>query len=112
MTEREWLDAVRDPDDRLCADCAADEFVCARKASLGGRACCPACSHVRTTRRVESPPSPSRRSRSIFFLTARRQPQQTGDVYTPDLRVTPEPTDGSPSDGSSAWKRDQLQKWL
>ncbi len=36
----------RDPDDRLCADCSADEFVCARKASLGGRVCCQGCSHV------------------------------------------------------------------
>ncbi len=37
----------RDPDDRLCADCSADEFVCARKASIGGRLCCSACTHVK-----------------------------------------------------------------
>ncbi len=36
----------RDPDDRLCADCSADAYVCARQASNGGRACCPGCTHI------------------------------------------------------------------
>ena len=37
-----------DHDDRVrtCAGCAADEFICARKASNGGRVCCESCPHV------------------------------------------------------------------
>ena len=47
------------PSDRkplVCTSCQADEFACAIKAGLGGRRCCPDCSHVvvRTKREPKS----------------------------------------------------------
>lgn len=44
--QRLW---ARDHDDdtpRTCPSCGANEYVCARKASNGGRVCCESCSHV------------------------------------------------------------------
>ena len=40
------MTSAHDARPRTCNGCQADQFVCARKSALGGRACCERCSHV------------------------------------------------------------------